>query len=130
MSEARKYRLNLILAHQYIPQLSEQIKQAVLGNVGSMTTFRVGADDAEFLENQFAPEFSKHDLVNLDNFNAIIKMIINNKISTPFKMETILPKKGNYDIIQTLKELSALKYGKPREIVEKEIIDRSKLAEL
>ena len=130
LSEARKYRLNLILAHQYIPQLSEQIKQAVLGNVGSMTTFRVGADDAEFLENQFAPEFSKHDLVNLDNFNAIIKMIINNKISTPFKMETILPKKGNYDIIQTLKELSALKYGKPREIVEKEIIDRSKLGEL
>ncbi|MFA5386244.1 MAG: DUF87 domain-containing protein [Candidatus Paceibacterota bacterium] len=130
LSEARKYKLNLILAHQYIPQLEEQIKNAVVGNVGTIASFRVGADDAEFLEKQFSPEFSKHDLVNLDNFNAILKMIINNKISTPFRMETILPKKGDYDIIQPLRDLSQLKYGKPKEIVEKEIIERSKLGAL
>jgi len=130
LSEARKYRLNLILAHQYIPQLAEPIKNAVIGNVGTIASFRVGADDAEFLEKQFAPEFSKHDLVNLDNFNAIVKMMINNKISTPFRMQTLLPKKGNYDIINPLKELSRLKYGKPKEIVEEEILKRSKLGEL
>lgn len=130
LSEARKYKLNLILAHQYIPQLEEQIKNAVVGNVGTVTSFRVGADDAEFLEKQFAPEFSKNDLINLDNFNAIVKMMINNKISTPFRMETVLPKKGNYDIIKPLKELSRLKYGKSKEVVEKEIIERSKLGSL
>jgi len=130
LSEARKYRLNLILAHQYIPQLREEIKNAVIGNIGTIAAFRIGADDAEFLEKQFMPEFSKHDLVNLDNFNAIIKMMINNKISTPFRIETLLPKKGNYDIIKPLKELSALKYGRPKEIVEQEIMERSKLGTL
>ena len=65
LSEARKYRLNLIIAHQYMPQLTEQIKNAVLGNVGSIASFRVGAEDAEFLEKHFKPEFSQFDLVIL-----------------------------------------------------------------
>jgi len=81
LSEARKYRLNLILAHQFMPQLTEQIRNAVIGNVGSIACFRVGAMDAEFLEKQFEPEFSRYDLLNIDNFNFVVKMMINNKIS-------------------------------------------------
>jgi hypothetical protein len=127
LSEARKYHLNLILAHQYIPQLREEIKNAVLGNVGTIAAFRIGAEDAEFLEKQFQPEFSKFDLVNLDNFNIIIKMLINNKVSSPFKMKTIKPKEGNREIIPIIKNITRLKYGKPKAMVEKEIIERSRL---
>ncbi|HPC30642.1 MAG TPA: type IV secretion system DNA-binding domain-containing protein [Candidatus Pacearchaeota archaeon] len=121
LSEARKYRLNLILAHQYIPQLTETIKNAVIGNVGSFAVFRVGADDAEFLENQFAPEFSKLDLLNLDNFELIIKMMVNNKLASPFKMKTLKPTVGNNALAQAIKKFAHEKYGQPKEIVEKEI---------
>ena len=93
LSEARKYKLNLIMAHQYIPQLTDQIKNAVLGNVGSIGSFRIGVEDAEFLEKQFEPGFSRFDLVNLDNFNMIMKVMLNNKTSTPFKMEIYPPTK-------------------------------------
>jgi hypothetical protein len=130
LSEARKYRLNLILAHQFIPQLTEEIRNAVIGNVGSIGAFRVGADDAEFLEKQFEPEFSRFDLLNLDNFQLIIKMMINNAISSPFKVKTIPPKKGNPEIVEAIKKLSKLKYGRPKEIVEREIMERSRLGEL
>jgi hypothetical protein len=130
LSEARKYRLNLILAHQFMPQLTEEIKDAVIGNVGSIGAFRVGAEDAEFLEKQFAPEFSRFDLLNLDNFHLILKMIINNSISSPFKVKTIPPKKGNPEVVDLIKQLSKLKYGRPKEEVEREIMERSKLAEL
>ena len=127
LSEARKYRLNLILAHQYIPQLTPEIRNAVLGNVGTIGAFRVGADDGEFLEKQFEPEFSRFDLVNLDNFQLIIKMMIENKISSPFKLGILYPQKGNPKIIEPLKKLSKLKYGRPKEIVEAEISQRSRL---
>jgi len=130
LSEARKYRLNLILAHQYIPQLKEEIRNAVLGNVGSIGVFRIGADDAEFLEKQFEPEFSKFDLLNLDNFNLIIKMMIENKISSPFKLEIYRPKEGNPEMIEPIKKLSKLKYGKPKKLVEAEIFERAKLSNL
>jgi len=89
LSEARKYKLSLIMAHQYMPQLKQEIRDAVLGNVGTIGAFRIGAEDAENLEKQFEPGFSRFDLVNLDNQNLIIKMMINNKISTPFKMKTL-----------------------------------------
>jgi hypothetical protein len=125
LSEARKYKLNLTIAHQYIPQLTDQIKNAVFGNVGTIGAFRIGAEDAEFLEKQFEPGFSRFDLVNLDNFNLIIKMMLNNKTSTPFKMETFPPKKGNPQIVEALKQISKLKYGKPKTIVEQEILQRS-----
>jgi hypothetical protein len=125
LSEARKYKLNLIMAHQYIPQLTDQIKNAVLGNVGTMGSFRVGAEDAEFLEKQFEPGFSRFDLVNLDNFNLIIKMMLNNKTSTPFKMQTVTPKQGKLEIVESLKKISKLKYGKPKTEVEQEISQRS-----
>jgi len=125
LSEARKYKLNLIIAHQYMPQLKQEIRDAVLGNVGTIGAFRIGAEDAEFLEKQFEPAFSRFDLVNLDNFNLIMKMMLNNKVSTPFKMETFLPKKGKPEIVEAIKKMSKLKYSKPKEIVEQEISQRS-----
>ncbi len=125
LSEARKYKLNLIVAHQYIKQLDVKISDAVFGNVGTMGAFRVGAEDAEFLEKQFEPGFSRFDLVNLDNFSLIVKMMLNNKVSTPFKMGTYAPSKGRPEIVDAIKKLSKLKYGKPKAMVEADIIRRS-----
>ena len=125
LSEARKYKLNLIMAHQYMPQLKQEIRDAVLGNVGTIGAFRIGAEDAENLQKQFEPGFSRFDLVNLDNFNLIIKMMINNKISTPFKMQTLPPPKGKPEIIEAIKKISKLKYSRPRAIVQQEIGQRS-----
>lgn len=124
LSEARKYKLNLILAHQYIPQLTDQIKNAVLGNVGTIGAFRIGAEDAEFLEKQFEPEFSRYDLVNLDNFTLIMKMMINNKVSSPFKLVIAKPGQGMGQIVQPVKKLSKLKYGKVKKEIEEDIIKR------
>lgn len=121
LSEARKYRLNLILAHQYMPQLSESIKNAVIGNVGTFAAFRVGADDAEFLEKQFSPEFSRFDLLNLDNFQLLIKMMLNNKLTSSFKIKTLVPEKGSFENAELIKQFSRSRYGRPRAIVEAEI---------
>jgi len=125
LSEARKYKLNLTMAHQYMPQLTDQIREAVLGNVGMMGSFRIGAEDAEKLEKQFEPGFSRFDLVNLDNRTMIIKMLINGKISTPFKMSTLPHDKGKPEIVEAIKKISKLKYSRPKEIVEQEISQRS-----
>jgi len=124
LSEARKYKLNLIMAHQYMPQLKQEIRDAVLGNVGTIGAFRIGAEDAENLEKQFEPGFSRFDLVNLDNFTMLIKMMINNKVSTPFKMNTLLPPKGKPEIIEAIKKISKLKYSRQKNIVEQEIAQR------
>lgn len=123
LSEARKYRLSLILAHQYMPQLKEEIKNAVIGNVGTMISFRVGPTDAEFLEKQFEPEFSKFDLSNIDNFQYIIKMMVNNKVTSPFKIKTIKSLPGNSEIAESTKKISKLKHSRPRRIVEQEIME-------
>jgi hypothetical protein len=125
LSEARKYKLNLIMAHQYMPQLKQEIRDAVLGNVGTIGAFRIGAEDAENLEKQFEPGFSRFDLVNLDNFTMVIKMMINNKISTPFKMNTLPPPKGKPEIVDAIKKISKLKYSRAKDIVEQEIAQRS-----
>jgi hypothetical protein len=125
LSEARKYKLNLIMAHQYIPQLTQQIRDAVLGNVGTIGAFRIGVNDAEYLEKQFEPEFSRFDLVNLDNFTLITKLMIENKMSSPFKMQIIKPKEGNLAVVGPIKKLSRLKFGKSKEVVEAEIVRRS-----
>ncbi len=125
LSEARKYRLNLTLANQYMPQLKEEIKNAVIGNVGTISSYRIGADDAAFLENKFEPEFSKFDLSNLDNYEFIVKMIINGKVSPPFKAKSIPPNKGNKEMNDMIRDLSRLKYGRSRMEVEKEILERS-----
>ncbi len=127
LSEARKYRLNLIMAHQYIPQLTEEIRHAVLGNVGTMGVFRIGAQDAEFLEAQFKPEFSRFDLVNLDNFHLLVKMLIQGKLSSSFEMQTVKPEIGSLERVEGAKKNSSSKYGRPKELVEMEIFERSKL---
>jgi len=105
LSEARKYRLNLTIAHQFIGQLEEEIKQAVFGNVGSMTSFRIGVEDAEFVAKQFEPIFGSHDLINIENYNAYVKLLINGQTSRPFNIKTILPKESNPTIAEAIKEL-------------------------
>jgi len=91
LSEARKYRLSLVLAHQYIAQMEEKVRDAVFGNVGTMITFRVGAEDGDFLENEFSPEFMTHDLVNLGKKNIYVKLMIDGITSRPFSAETLKP---------------------------------------
>lgn len=127
LSEARKYRLNLNIAHQFIAQLPENIRDAVFGNVGTMVSFRIGAEDAEFVAKQFVPVFNEQDLINIDNYNAYIKLMVNGSVNRPFNMKAYPPTKGNVEIALAVKELSRLKYGKLREIVEKRILERSQL---
>lgn len=124
LSEARKYRLSLNIAHQYITQLEEPIKNAVFGNVGSMAVFRVGTEDANFLEQKFKPIFNAQDIVKLDNYNAYVSMLVKGQPTKPFNIHTIAPERGNPEIVEAIKELSYMKYGREREEVEKEIMDR------
>lgn len=129
LSEARKYRLSLNIAHQYITQLDEKIKNAVFGNVGSMAVFRVGTEDATFLEPKFKPIFSAQDITKLDNYNAYISMLVNGQPTKPFNLKTLPPEKGNPEIVDDLKQLSYMKYGRDREEVEAEIMGRYKTME-
>jgi hypothetical protein len=127
LSEARKYRLCLTIGHQFIKQLPEKIRDSVFGNVGSSIAFRVGAEDAEFLVKQFTPVFDQSDLINLDNFNAYAKLLINNLTSKPFNITFSRPPAGNLEMMEALKELSALKYGHDRALIEEEIAGRYKV---
>jgi hypothetical protein len=129
LSEARKYRLSLNLAHQYISQLEENIKNAVFGNVGSMAVFRVGMEDANFLEQKFKPQFTAHDISKLDNYNCYVNMLVNGQPIKPFNMRTLAPEKGNPEIVENLKQLSYAKYGRDRPEVEAEIMGRYKTME-
>lgn len=124
LSEARKYRLSMNIAHQYISQLEENIKNAVFGNVGSMAVFRVGTEDANFLEPRFKPQFTAHDITKLDNYNAYMSMLVKGQPTKPFNIKTIAPERGNPDIVESLKELSYIKYGRDRAEVENEIMAR------
>ncbi|MFH0804274.1 MAG: TraM recognition domain-containing protein [Candidatus Zambryskibacteria bacterium] len=126
LSEARKYKLSLNIAHQFIAQLEESIKNAVFGNVGSVCAFRVGAEDSETLESQFKPTFQSSDLMNIDNHNAYLRLLVNGKPSKPFNILVPPPPKGNDGQIEKLKEMSYLKYGKPREEIEKFILEKYK----
>ena len=128
LSEARKYRLNLTVAHQYTAQLENKdgskVRDAVFGNVGTMIIFRVGADDADFLEKEFEPEFTAQDLVNLPNYNIYLKLMIDGVTSRPFSATTLPPikidlSKGVKDkIIESSRKL----YTRPRVEVENEIL--------
>lgn len=129
LSEARKYRLVLILAHQFIAQLKEEISKAVFGNVGSLTVFRVGPEDAEFLEKQFAPVFSAQDIVNVDNYQCFVRLLMNNELTKPFNMKTFPPTTGDQEVANALKELSRLRYGRDASIVNREIMTRMRVAE-
>jgi type IV secretory pathway TraG/TraD family ATPase VirD4 len=123
LSEARKYRLSLNIAHQYIAQLEDGIKKAVFGNVGSMATFRISSEDAEFLEKQFLPTFNASDIMRLENRNAYIKMLAAGSPQKPFNVVTLPPGKGDQAVVAAIRELSSLKYGTKREEIE-EIIMR------
>jgi hypothetical protein len=126
LSEARKYRLNLTVAHQFIAQLTDKIRDSVFGNVGSMLSFRVGVQDAEFLEKQFTPAFDRNDLVNIDNLNAYAKLLIGGQTARPFNMK--IPGTswggGDKELAHKLKEYSRVKYGQDRQVVEDDIYKR------
>jgi hypothetical protein len=124
LSEARKYALNLTIAHQFIAQLTEKIRDSVFGNVGSIISFRVGSLDAEFLAKQFEPVFGEADLLNINNFNAYAKILIGGKTTQPFNLRTLPPEKGNPEIVNKIKEDSRSKYGRDRQEVEEEILKR------
>lgn len=127
LSEARKYKLSLTIAHQFIAQLEENIRDAVFGNVGSICAFRVGAEDAEYLEKQFTPTFAGSDLMNIDNRNAYLRLLVNGKPTKPFNIEVPPPPTGDPSQIEKLKEMSYLKYGKPREEIEKLVLEKYKI---
>jgi hypothetical protein len=123
-SEARKYKLSLTVAHQFIAQLDEKIRDSVFGNVGSVASFRVSSEDAEYLEKQFAPVFSARDLMNVDNLNCYIKMLSQGRPVKPFSLFVPFPPKGESEHINKIKELSYLKFGRDRALVEAEIMKK------
>lgn len=123
-SEARKYKLSLTVAHQFIAQLEEKIRDSVFGNVGSIASFRVSSEDAEYLEKQFAPVFSAKDLMSVDNLNCYIKMLSSGRPVKPFSLFVPFPPRGDGALIDKIKELSYLKYGRDRELVEQEIMKK------
>ncbi len=130
LSEARKYGLNLIIAHQFIGQLEGKggdtvIRDAIFGNVGTMVAFRIGVEDAEFLAKEFAPVFSTYDLVNVEAFTCNIKMLIDNTASRPFNMKPLMPQRpSKKDLPAMIRELSRYKFGRKRALVEAEILER------
>lgn len=130
MSEARKFHLNLIVANQFTTQLTEEIRDAVFGNIGTVISFRVGTNDAEFLAKYFTPAFDSSDLQRVPNHNAIVRMLIGGVPSQPFSMAG-LPPLGteNKQLFDALKQLSAAKYGRPRAEIEAEIFERLKANE-
>lgn len=129
LSEARKYRLNLIIAHQYIEQLDETVAAAVFGNVGSMVVFRVGAGDAEELVKEFTPTFTEDDLVNLTKYNVYLKLMIDGVSSVPFSAVTLPPLHKASGNAGKVIRVSRERYGNPRNIVEEKIIRWSGLQE-
>ena len=125
LSEARKYGLNLIVAHQFIGQLTQgankdtSIRDAIFGNVGTMVAFRIGVEDAEFLSKEFVPVFSEYDLVNVEAFTANIKMLIDNTASRPFNFMPIMAKRpASKETADLIRNLSRFKFGVRRELIE------------
>ena len=132
LSEARKYRLDLTIAHQYMGQLVDDkgrsaIRDAVLGNAGTIMTGRIGPDDAEILVKEFSPIFGVYDLLNPPPFSYYTKMLIDNEASKPFNMLGYPPVQGNRQLGEAIKQLARLKYGRDRRIVEAEIMERTQL---
>lgn len=123
LSEARKFRLNLIVANQYIGQMRDEIRNAVFGNVGTIVSFRVGLDDAEYLEGQFAPVFTKTDLTNIENQNAYVKLMVSGKYPPAFSIRTTFKKfpQGNPQMKELITQISRNVYGRDRSLVEEEI---------
>ena len=132
LSEARKYRLNLIVANQFIGQMEEEVKNAVFGNVGTVISFRVGVTDANYLQHEFQPTFNEADLINIDKFNAYMKTNVKNEPVKPFSIDltkdmTKIEAEKNPKIAEAIIQLSRLKYGRSNELVEAEIAHRARL---
>lgn len=130
LSEARKYHLALIMAHQYINQLvtskfgttSSQIRDAVFGNVGTMMSFKIGAEDGEYMAKEYSPLLTEQDVIGIANYKAYIKLNIKSSTSRPFSLETIWDETGKSPkIAQILKQYSRMKFGRKREFVDQEI---------
>lgn len=129
LSEARKYRLSLIMAHQYIAQLTKtptghddtRVRDAVFGNVGTMLSFKIGADDAEYMAKEYAPDLSEQDILSIANYKAYMKLNIHNTTSRPFSMETIWDPISNEKLAEVLKKYSRMKYGRKKVFVDQEI---------
>jgi len=124
LSEARKYKLGLTMAHQFIAQLQPDIKDAVFGNVGSMAAFRVGPEDGQFLEQQFSPTFTASDLMNVPNRNAFLRVLADGTPTPPFSISTLAPAETDLARVQLLIEQSFQRHGRPRAEIEAEIAAR------
>ena len=132
LSEARKYHLALTVANQFIGQMEEEVKNAVFGNVGTLISFRLGVTDASYIQREFQPIFTESDLINIERFHAYMKTIVRNEPVAPFSVDmtkdmTKLKKDANDKIAQAINQLSRLKYGRPKELVEAEISQRARL---
>ncbi|MFA6304793.1 MAG: DUF87 domain-containing protein [Patescibacteria group bacterium] len=132
LSEARKYKLCLTIAHQYIGQLVKKgndtsIRDSVFGNVGTMVSFRIGPDDAELVAKQFAPVFNEYDLINIPRFNAYVKLLVDSQNARAFNFAPFAPLPGDKAMVEKVKQLSRLKYGRDRATVEAEILARMRL---
>ena len=125
MSEARKYKLSLIMGNQFMTQLTDKIREAIIGNVGTIISGRIGVTDAELMVKKFQPVFDVDDLTKLPNFQSIASVMINNVPSAPFSMNWVAPMGVvNRQLKDALIKLSAAKYGRPRAEVEREIFKR------
>jgi len=132
LSEARKYHLNLTVANQFIGQIEEEVKSAVFGNVGTLASFRVGVQDANFLQHEFSPTFSEADLTNVERYHVYMKTIVDNEPMPPFSMDLTRDieserKAANPKLAEMIKKLSRLKYGKDKNVLEVEITKRARL---
>ena len=132
LSEARKYHLSLTVANQFIGQMDEEVKNAVFGNVGTLISFRIGVTDASYIQREFQPIFNESDLINIERFHAYMKTIVYNEPVSPFSVDMTkdinkLKKEANEKIAQAIIQLSRLKFGRPKAIIEAEIAQRAKL---
>jgi len=124
LSEARKYKLSLTVAHQYIKQLPENIKSAVFGNVGSKIVFRISEEDAKYLEASFAPTFTYSDIMKIENLNAYASLLINDYPQKAFNIKESFNNRGNRETVEILKEMSYSRYGRAKAEVEEEIMKK------
>lgn len=122
LSEARKYRLNLIVAHQYIEQLEEEVAAAIFGNVGTIIAMRVGGQDAEFMETEFAPTFTPEDLVNLTKYQMYLKLMVDGVATVPFSANSLPPIVNSTGTTEKVIAVSRERYAEPRAVIEEKVL--------
>jgi len=132
LSEARKFGLSLTVANQFIGQMEEEVKNAIFGNVGTLVSFRVGVNDANYLQHEYQPVFSETDLINVERFNAYIKTIVHNEPVQPFSLDLTkdmskAKEERSVKMAEMVKQLSRLKYARDVNVIEAEIVQRSQL---